>query len=436
MEGRLQRRAGAFFYSLMIKKAVLISLSPNTSWRDAGRAKLFLLAPWRWSGWRTGEWIKKLEQAIKEKLGFKHAISFAAGRQALWAILNSLDLKEGDEVITQAFTGVVVPNAIRWANGQPKFVDIDLKRFNLNLNSLEKHITNRTRAIIIQHTFGQVVNMDQVLAIAKKHRLFVIEDCAHALGAKWLDRYVGTIGDAAIFSFGRDKIISSVAGGIAVTNNDELAKKLHERQNQSPLVSRRQVCQNLMHPIVMTLAVPTFFFLALGKFIIWFSQKTHLINKVYTVTEKQGQPPKYLTQKMPNAMAYLACHQLKQLDAFNRRRQQWAKLYRQELSNLNQLTLPTGLDGATDVFLRYNILTSNPNKLIRQCLKKGIMLGNWYQSVITPPIGDNRLLNYQTDQCPMAEIATSQSVNLPTHPRLTKKDALKIVAVIKYATLH
>ena len=118
---------------------------------------------------------------------------------------------EGDEVLVQAFTCVAVPNSVLWAQATPVYADIDAT-LNIDPIDVEKKITNRTKAIIVQHTFGIPADMDALVALAKKHNILLIEDCAHSLGATYKGKKVGTFGDAAFFSFGRDKVVSSVFG--------------------------------------------------------------------------------------------------------------------------------------------------------------------------------------------------------------------------------
>src|SRR5205823_2123218 len=125
-------------------------------------------------------WVQRYENAAAQYAGVPYAVSFGAGRMALYAILEAIDIENGDEVIIPAYTCVVVPNAIIYRGSKPLYVDISKQTFNIQSESIEKAITERTKAILLQHTFGQPCDIEAILAIARRHRLIVIEDCAHA----------------------------------------------------------------------------------------------------------------------------------------------------------------------------------------------------------------------------------------------------------------
>ncbi|KXK11813.1 MAG: L-glutamine:2-deoxy-scyllo-inosose aminotransferase [Microgenomates bacterium OLB23] len=133
-------------------------------------------------------------------------------------------MREGDEVLLQGFTCVAVPNAVVWNGLKPVFVDVD-DHYNL-VDDLESYIGPNTKAIIVQHTFGIAANMKAIALAAKKHNLFIIEDCAHALGGMYASQPLGSFGDVSIVSFGRDKVVSSVFGGAALTKNKTVAAAL------------------------------------------------------------------------------------------------------------------------------------------------------------------------------------------------------------------
>ncbi|KKU80518.1 MAG: DegT/DnrJ/EryC1/StrS aminotransferase, partial [Candidatus Gottesmanbacteria bacterium GW2011_GWA1_47_8] len=179
------------------------SLSPNTEPDDVWLAIQTLFSPWKW---QNGEALLRVRQWFGGEITL-----FSSGRVSLFAILKSFEIGTGDEVIIQAFTCVAVPNSVLWSGATPVYVDID-DTCNIDPQNVEKKITNKTKAIIIQHTFGIPADLVELAKIAKKHGLLIIEDFAHSLG-------LHISGDAAFFSFGRDKVISSVWGGGAVINS-------------------------------------------------------------------------------------------------------------------------------------------------------------------------------------------------------------------------
>ena len=251
-------------------KPIFISLSPNTE-KDDVRLALKLLFCLNF--WKKGKEIKKLEEKFRNYLGIKYTFSFNSGRSSLMAILEALEVEEGDEVLLQGFTcnSAVIPILERKA--KPVFVDID-DTLNLDPEDLEKKITSRSKAIMIQHTFGWPAEIEEILEIARRHNLFLIEDCAHSLGAKYKGKFCGTFGDATFFSLGRDKIISSVFGGMAVTNNDNLAEKIERFRRRIDYPSGFWIFQQLLHPILVNyLVLPAYRFPNLGKLLLVFFPK-------------------------------------------------------------------------------------------------------------------------------------------------------------------
>jgi len=204
---------------MSILKPITISLSPNTEKDDILLALRLIFQPWKW---KRGKAIKELENQFKEYLGVKYAFSFNSGRSSLMAILSSLDLEQGSEVLLQAFTCNAAANPILWSGLKPIYVDCDEDDFNIDVENLERKITSKSRVVIVQHTFGLPAEMDKILDIVRQNNLILNEDCAHSLGAKYRGQKMGTFGKAAFFSFSRDKIISSIYGGMAVTNGPSL----------------------------------------------------------------------------------------------------------------------------------------------------------------------------------------------------------------------
>jgi dTDP-4-amino-4,6-dideoxygalactose transaminase len=166
---------------------------------------------------------------------------FYRGRVALGALLRALNLKAGDEVLLQAFTCLAVPSPIVGLGLRPVYLDITRRSYNLDPDQMEGRITGRTRAIIVQHTFGIPAEMAAIIALAKKHKLAVIEDCCHVLGSRYQGEDLGCIGDAAFYSYEWGKPFVIGLGGAAVVHSPELSQKvrsLYEKFVFPPLKDR------------------------------------------------------------------------------------------------------------------------------------------------------------------------------------------------------
>lgn len=175
-----------------------------------------------------GPFVSKFKDSFAEYLDVRHVIPCANGTDALQLAMMALDLQPGDEVITTPFTFVATAETIVFLGLKPVFVDVCPQTFNIDPNQIEDAITDKTRAIIPVHLFGQPCNMDNIMAIAARHQLRVIEDAAQSVGAKYKDKYSSTIGDIGTFSFFPSKNLGCYGdGGAVVTNDDKLAEKIN-----------------------------------------------------------------------------------------------------------------------------------------------------------------------------------------------------------------
>ena len=171
-----------------------------------------------------GENVKEFEKEISEYLGVKHSISVGNGTDALIIALKALGIEEGDEVITTPFTFFATAESISFVGATPVFVDVDINTYNIDPAKIEERITEKTKAIMPVHIFGQPCDMDSINEIAKKHNLKVIEDACQAIGSEYKGQKIGTLSDIACFSFFPTKNLGCAGdGGMIVTNDDELA---------------------------------------------------------------------------------------------------------------------------------------------------------------------------------------------------------------------
>lgn len=424
-------------------RPISISLSPNTERDDILLALKLIFRPWRWKREliETRSLSTKLEEEFKKYLGVKYATSFNSGRSALMAILKCLDLQQDDEVLLQAFTCNAAVNPILSRGAKPVFVDVD-EILNLDPDDLKKKITPKSKAVMIQHTFGWPAQIEEISKIIKKNNLFLIEDCAHSLGAEYKSEKaedsakVGTFGDAAFFSFGRDKIISSIFGGMAVTNNDKVAEKIKEFQKKLDYPSNFWIFQQLLHPILTNyLVLPAYGLDAnLGRIFLGIFHKLSILSKAVYKREKRGKIPKYFPKRFPDALAALALNQFKKLERFDRHRRKIANFYQKKLKNTN-LVLPLAKEqkGIIPTFMRYPVLTNlNTERILKEARKKKIYLDDgWRKTPIVPPDTSIEKMKYIPGSCKRAEKVAQTILNLPTHINISFKEAKKIIDFLK-----
>lgn len=408
-------------------RPIAISLSPNLEIDDSLLALKTLFSPWKWI---KGDETKKVEQWFKRYFQTPFVFSFDSGRSGEYAILKSLGIGKGDEVLLQAFTCVAVPNSVLWTGATPVYVDVG-SSFTLDLSDLEKKITKHTKAVIVQHTFGIAANIDEIKKIAKKYKLPFIEDCAHTLGGSVDGEKLGSFGDGAFFSFGRDKVVSSVFGGIVITKDKKLAKKLEEFEKSLPSPSMFWLLQQLLHPISFAIILPFYQFLHIGKFLLFSLQRLHLLSLPVEDKEKSGQRPSYYPRKFSNCLATLAFHQLKKLERFNAHRIKIANFYAEVLKDVPVVS-PRIEKG--NILLRFPVLLQSRvsrNKTLEFFRKKGMLVGNWYSNVIDPEGVNFGKIGYAPGGCPRAERLARYVLNLPTYPTLTIIQAEKVVQVLR-----
>ena len=178
-----------------------------------------------------GEYVEKFENDLKNYLDVEHAVVVSSGTAALHLSLLALGIKAGDEVIVPAFTYPATANVVEIVGATSIFVDITLDDFCIDVTKIEEVITDKTKAIIPVHEFGQAADIAPIISIAKQYNLKIIEDAACALGTEYNNQKVGSFGDVGCFSFHPRKAITTGDGGVVVTNNEKLANKLRSLRN-------------------------------------------------------------------------------------------------------------------------------------------------------------------------------------------------------------
>ena len=406
-------------------KPVSISLSPNTEVDDVNLAWRLLFEPERW---KAGKETKELEEKFKKYLGVRHAFSFNSGRSSLMAVLDALELEKGSEVLLQAFTCNAAANPIIWAGLKPVYVDCN-NNYNIDIEDLKKKITQKSRVVMVQHTFGLPVDMDEIISICRENNLILIEDCAHALGAEYHGKLVGTLGKAAFFSFSRDKIISCVYGGMAVTNDEKLAKKMESFQENSGYPAHLWIEQQLLHPVLMNRLILPIYSVG-GKYKLVALQQLRVLSKAIHWKEKRGEKPDYFPRRLPNALAILALNQFAKLERFAAHRKLLADYYYRELADTT-LSMPPRRDDRVQTFLRFTVRHNDAHQIIAKAWRQNLLIGDWYTSPVMP--NDTRLdkLEYVTGSCPEAERFSRATFNLPTHINISPEDAERTVKTIK-----
>jgi len=397
-----------------VKKPITIAISPNLEKDDLALVKKIFFPPQLQP---TDNYLKPLEEKIKRKFGFKYVFLTNSGRSAFYLLLQALNLKPNTEVALQGFTCNAAVNPILWHNLKPLYLDID-DSWNLDIEDLERKINPKTKIVVVQHSFGVPAKIKEIKTFCQKHHLFLVEDLALSLGAKYEGQFCGNFGDASYLSFGRDKVISSVFGGALVTNNEGLAQKINKIYQTLPFPSIFWTYQQLLHPLITANLLP-FYHLKISRFLFFLLQKLGFLSKAVIDQENRGEKPAFFPRKLPNQLAALALNQLEKLEKFNKHRQKISQIYQKKLAlpsqKINKNSQP--------IYLRYNIIVKNAQEIIKKLRKEGIYLGDWYTKPIDPRETDLERFGYQEGTCPRAEKLVGKIINLPTHINISENEA-------------
>jgi perosamine synthetase len=357
------------------------------------------------AGYGADQEIEEAKNEVLEILRFYfpqgEIFLFNSARGALSFLLMQLNDLEKNEIITQAFSCLVVPNAIKFAGYKPIYVDID-ETYNLDIEDLKRKINEKTKAIIIQNTFGIPAKIDEILEIAHQNNILVIENLTHSLGAKYKGKYLGDFGDFALLSFNRNKVISSIIGGALVVNNKNFLEKIKNSYESLPELSQKEIQKIIFTGKVLYQAKKNYNFLT--KIYLKFLRKSDKTIEMISSIERQGKKPENYLFKFPEILFPLLLNQLKKLEKFNEKRKEMAKIYLEKF--------PLKFKGEP-IFLRFPVLVENRDFVLEKFKKENIYLGDWYRCVLDP-CSDLKIFDYEIGSCPKAEKITKKIINLPT----------------------
>lgn len=394
---------------------------------DVGDALSALASLLRSRSLVKGPAIGAAESALAAVHGSNYrCATFSSGRVALAAILNALKIGPGDEVVVPGYTCVAVPNPIIYRGAVPIYADINKATLNQSWGTISKTISPRTRAVLVQHTFGIPVDVEPIVRECRARGIFIVEDCTHAIGATLHGRLVGTFGDAAFFSSEQTKVISTGAGGFSLTSQVHLADAIETFQEScawpTPAATRRSLAYVARlglfeHPNLESLHLAFhYYFDRIG----WFSAP------VTTDEEFRSLKPDGFERRMSNAIARVALRQIASLPRNLAHRRRIAAIYDRRLTGLG--LSPTQLPkGALPAYVRYPLRVPRKKELLAFARTRNIHLGEWFSACIHPHGVDQLAAGYAEGTCPVAEHALSEVVNLPTHPRMSDRDANRVM---------
>ena len=327
--------------------------------------------------------VAEFEKEMAAYLGVRHAVGCGSGSDALVLALKALGVGPGDEVITTTFSFFATAGSISRVGATPVFVDIDPVTYNIDVSKIEEKITDRTKAIIPVHLYGQMTPMASLMELAKKHDLRVVEDAAQSVGTKEGDSVAGTVGDIGCLSFFPSKNLGAFGdGGMCLTNDDEMATKLR-------------------------------------------SLRVHGTGKVRYHYEHIG-----LNSRLDTIQAAVLRVKLPHLDAWSRARQKNADMYTERLAGVPNLVVPKRLDGMFHIYNQYTIRVRGRDDLLATFKSEGVGGAVYYpmplhlQDCFAGGGG-------KEGDCPHAEKAANEVMSIPVYGELTEAQIDRVCEVIK-----
>lgn len=332
-------------------------------------------------GFILGKTVEDFEAGVAGFVGVKHAIGVNSGTDALYLALKAAGVQAGDEVITTPFTFIATAEVITWVPAKPVFADICDDTLNIDPAKIEAAITPKTRAIMPVHIYGQAADMDEINAIAKKHKLAVIEDCAQSLGATYRGRQTGSIGAIAGLSFFPSKNLGAYGdGGMILTDDDAMDRECRMlRQHGS-------------------------------------EQRYHHV--------KIG-----VNSRLDALQAAVLAVKLKYLAQWNKARQEKAAYYNQRFAGVGDIKTPETRPYNGAIYHQYTLRTAKRDALVEHLGKNGIPHAVHYPIPLhLQPAFD--FLGQKKGSFPIAEQAASQVLSLPIYPEITREQQDQVVDAI------
>jgi len=326
----------------------------------------------------------EFESKIKELTGSKYAIAMTNGTVALFCALKSLGIGVGDEVLVPDMTFVATSNAVVLAGATPVFCDVEPETLSIDLEDAQKRITNKTKAIVPVHLYGQAVNMDDLMSFAKLHGLLVVEDAAQGVGVKFNGKHTGTFGDAGVLSFYGNKTITCGEGGVLLTSNEVVAKACYRLKNHG-----RDGKGTFIH---------------------------EHIGFNFGFTEMQ---------------AAIGISQLGKLNQIIAKKRQIHDVYGQELSGIDNFCIAETKSYTTPVFWFTSFFTSKVEELQKFLIENGIQTRRFFYPLHLQPCYKKADYINTDYACPFSLRAYNTGISLPSAYNLTEGDQQKVIDAVK-----
>jgi dTDP-4-amino-4,6-dideoxygalactose transaminase len=374
--------------------------------------------------------INNAERRVCEWLGAQHALALSQARLGIYLTLRCL-IRPGQAVILSPYTFAEVVNMVVCAGGRPVFADVELDTCNIDARQVAHLIDNDTGAVIATHLHGLACDIKMISEVCRAKGVAIIEDAAHCFGGRIDGRYVGTFGDAGVFSFSLKKNVNAFYGGMVITSNKDLRDRMAEELTKFPAENTRRLLRRAgvcLLGDIMT-AAPLFQIFTFPLFRFYFLRNG---SKVFKFLQRESQAllrrelPEHYKRRITSLQAQLIARQIADVERHIKLRLDHARVYHRGLSGLPEVGLPPLREDGSHIYLAFPIRVSESQNLVRYMIEQGRDVGErgFANAADIPCFSD-----YARD-CPNARAVAAQVLLLPTYPGYGKGEVEKNISTI------
>ena len=381
-------------------------------------------------------WVTRFEATFSKYIGAKHAVMVPSARYGCYLLLKSMGVGPGDEVIVPSMTYFAIPAMVSLLGATPVWADIGLSSHVIDPDAFEKAITPKTKAVIPTHLFGTPCDMDPIVKIAKKHGVKVIEDCAQSTGARYKGKRVGSLGDAAYYTFGLTKNITTLSGAMITTDDDRVAAEIRAVIDAGEPVAKEKARKEAVTGLGM--------FVATHPLVYWAT-----LHPAIVVGNKLGQDPiherfgeaEVVYDKLPSGFkktrslavnAAVGLHQLSRIDELNGARVRNGRMLDERLAHVPGLLVPTYPEGAEPIYMSFVVHHARRDDLARLLRARGVDTTVGYMN----DMSDHELFPQFKNPQPNSARATAEPLHIPVHPNLRDRDMEHISESVRASCLE
>ena len=372
--------------------------------------------------------MKEIEKEYREEIkkylscDSKDIFFYWKGRVALYALLKAMGVGEGDEVVIQGYTCVVVANAVLYLGARPVYTDINLQTYNMDIDSLMSRINAKTKVIICQNTYGLSSNLEKIRDVAIEtarrygHPVYTVEDCTHGFGGMYHGRPNGTSCDASFFSTQWSKPYTTGIGGFCVVHDARLKEAMEELEKLKVQPSLKEMCQLRLMYFIRTYIINDFTYWPLIRTYRWLSRRNLVVGSSSGEEVTGIEMPKDFFKDQSAVQFKKGVKSLKRLPEINALRKRNAEIYTEFLKSNGK----NHVDGSLfddHIFIRYPILVNEREKFREEAERHKVILGEWFEAPVYPAYNSLELWNVKTEELPNAMFVCEHVVNLPTEEK-------------------